>query len=345
VSPSPLNTILIGDVRQRLAELPESSVDCVITSPPYFRLRDYQVPGQIGLEGTVTEWVDELRLVFRGLARVLKPTGSAWLNLGDSYSRHARFGAPAKSLLLGPERLALGLVEDGWTMRNVVTWDKANTMPSSVRDRLATKSEVIYFMTLSRRYHFDLDAIRIPHRSSRPSKTAAARRVPIPTARPAWSGPLAGSNSGLARMRAAGRVGHPLGKNPGDVWRTAASNFRGPHFATFPMALIERPLLAACPERICRTCGQPWQRQPIDRTGSTEPDGILRPDCACHAGSRPGLVLDPFMGAGTVGVVAERHGRDWLGIELNPDFAALATERIESARDQQPRDRGEHHAA
>jgi len=342
----PRNTIIVGDVRERLAELPESSVDCVITSPPYFRLRDYQVDGQIGLEGTVDEWVDELRLVFRGLARVLKPTGSAWLNLGDSYSRHSRFGAPPKSLLLGPERLALGLIEDGWSVRNVVTWEKANTMPSSVRDRLATKSEVIYFLTRSPKYHFDLDAIRVPHRSSPPRRGPGSKGTGRPGTRPAWAGPLAGNNSGLARMRAAGRIGHPLGKNPGDVWRTAASNFRGQHFATFPTELIDRPLLAACPERVCRGCGLPWQRQTATNSDGEVLPGVLRPDCACRADSRPGVVLDPFMGAGTVGVVAERHDRDWLGVELNPDFAELATKRIEAARDQMSSGGGGHrHAA
>ena len=344
MSSLPRNTILVGDVRQRLAALPDSSVDCVITSPPYFQLRDYQVQGQIGLEDTVTEWVDELRTAFRGLARVLKPTGSAWLNLGDSYSRHSRFGAPPKSLLLGPQRVALGLVEDGWTVRNIVTWEKSNTMPSSVQDRLSTKSEVIYFLTRSRQYHFDLDAIRVPHRSSRTSNRTPDSRTPISTVRPVWAGPLAGSNSGLARMKAEGRVGNPLGKNPGDVWTLAASNYRGQHFATFPPGLVERPLLATCPERVCGRCGLPWTRQPIASKESMQ-RGPLRPACACRAYSQPGLVLDPFMGAGTVGVVAEQLGRDWLGIELNPDFAALATDRIETARNQMDKERRRGHAA
>jgi len=331
----PRNTILVGDVRQRLAELPEHSIDCVITSPPYFRLRNYGIDGQIGLEPTISEWVDELRTVFRGLHRVLKPTGSVWLNLGDSYSRHSKYGAPPKSLLLGPERLALGLIEDGWTVRNVVTWTKSNTMPSSVKDRLATKSEVIYFLTHSRRYHFDLDAIRVPHRSRPPHRDRTAppkHRGTVPAAAPPWAGPLAGSNSGLAVMKAAGSVGHPLGANPGDTWTTAASNYRGQHFATFPPALVVRPLLAGCPKRVCMACGIPWRRKPTCSIGDHFERGALKSGCECKAVYRAGVVLDPFAGAGTVGLVAEQHGRDWLGIELHPDFAALAMERIRAAR-------------
>jgi site-specific DNA-methyltransferase (adenine-specific) len=335
----PRNTILVGDVRERLAELPDASVDCVITSPPYFRLRDYQVENQMGMEPTVDGWVDELRLVLRGLKRVLKPTGSVWLSLGDSYSRHDRFGAPPKSLLLGPERLALKLIEDGWTMRNVVTWEKANTLPSSVRDRLSTKSEVIYFLTRSRRYHFELSNIRVPHRSQPRRRRSSTRSSdPKSNERPSWAGPLAGNNSGLAAMRAAGRVGHPLGANPGDVWKMAVSNYRGQHFATFPPALVVRPLLATCPERVCVNCGVPWTRRSRTVDGHLD-RGELVAGCPCQAEHRPGVVLDPFAGAGTVGLVAERHKRDWLGIELNPAFATQAMERIEAARNNEGNER------
>jgi hypothetical protein len=137
----PRNEILVGDARSRLTKLPAASVDCIITSPPFFRLRDYQTEGQLGLEDSVAEWVEGLRSVLLEVMRVLKPTGSVWLNLGDSYSRHDRFGAPSKSLLLGPERLALALISDGWTIRNKLVWAKTNNMPSSVGDRLTCKWE------------------------------------------------------------------------------------------------------------------------------------------------------------------------------------------------------------
>jgi site-specific DNA-methyltransferase (adenine-specific) len=325
----PRNVVLVGDARKRLAELPAASVDCVVTSPPYFNLRDYGTPGQIGLEDHVGVWVDELRLVMRAVARVLKPGGSVWLNVGDSFSRHPRYGAPPKSLLLGPERLALGLLEDGWTVRNRVAWVKQNNMPVSVRDRLACTWEVVYLLTRSRRYYFDLDAIRMPHRSARrtPYRNRRQGYPPKTAIPPMWGGALSGNNSGLERLKIAGLVGHPLGKNPGDTWSLPVSNFRGQHFATFPTALVARPLLATCPERVCRACGEPWQRQVRrDRLGA------LRPNCDCHSDWQPGLVLDPFFGAGTVGLVAEQHGRNWLGIELNKDFARLARGRIVAAR-------------
>lgn len=337
------NTILVGDALQRLRELPNASVDCCITSPPYFGLRNYHVAGQLGLESTVAEWVEQLRMVTTEVARVLKPTGSLWLNLGDSYSRQAKCGAPAKSLLLAPERLLLALAADGWIVRNKVIWAKTNPMPTSVGDRLNTTYDVVYFLVRSRSYFFDLDRIREPHRSRGERR---ARPKPI---RPAgWAGPLAGSQDGLRRARADGIPGHWLGKNPGDVWLLSGSNFRGAHFATFPEVLVERPLLATCPEAVCTVCGVPWRR-PVtvrhlgavvrgdrDRHVRRYPArwqtlrqvGDLKPGCTCEAATVPGVVLDPFFGAGTVGVVAQRHGRDWVGIELNPGYAALAERRV-----------------
>jgi site-specific DNA-methyltransferase (adenine-specific) len=328
---APRNVVLVGDVRKELERLPDDSIDCVVTSPPYFQLRDYGMSNQMGLESSVDQWVDELRVVMGGIARVLKPSGSVWLNLSDSFSRHERYGAPPKSLLLGPEQVALALVRDGWTVRNKVIWAKTNTMPTSVRDRLSCTWEVVYFLTRTRHYYFDLDAIRIPHRSARQRPKGAAAPAEV-APRPEWAGPLAGNNSGLARLKAQGLVGHPLGKNPGDVWQMSASNFRGQHFATFPAGLVERPLLATCPERTCTSCGRPWQREPSLRKGQLLLRRNLRPTCDCGSSWQPGLVLDPFFGSGTTGLVAEKHRRDWLGIELNPAFARLASERIGGAR-------------
>ncbi|MGH2604536.1 MAG: DNA-methyltransferase, partial [Dehalococcoidia bacterium] len=274
----PRRRLLIGDARTRLAELPRRSVDCVITSPPYFLLRDYQVDGQIGLEPNVNGWVDQLLEVLDELARLLKPSGGLWLNLGDSYSRHSRYGAPAKSLLLGPERLLLQLAARGWIVRNKLVWAKPNPMPTSVRDRLTCSWEPIYFLVRSGDYFFDLDAIREAHRSERRAQTHPPTRDKYGGRRPSWAGPLAGTNSGLVKNRMLGRAGHPLGKNPGDVWSIAKAQFRGAHFATFPVALLEKPLLATCPERVCAGCGRPWQRG----------GGSLRADCECGAAWQPG---------------------------------------------------------
>jgi len=332
----PTGQVLVGDALERLRELPSASIDTVVTSPPYFRLRDYGVTGQIGTELSIDEWVARLRAVLVEVARVLKPEGTLWLNLGDTYARRHAHGAEPKSLLLGPERLILALVrEDGWRLRNKIIWAKPNPMPAPVADRLSGTWEPLYLLARSSRYYFDLDAIRVPARSQlrRPSRTKGGPKYSLaPRQRPNWAGPYTGTNSGLARMKARGQTAHPLGKNPGDVWTLATAAYRGAHFAVFPEALAERPLLAACPERVCVTCGAAWQRAAAaQHLGNTAIRGALGKSCGCSDATwQPGVVLDPFFGAGTVGVVAERLGRRWLGIELNPQFAQLAQERITS---------------
>lgn len=332
----PRNTILIGDVRERLAELPAASVDTIITSPPYFGVRNYGHEQQLGAEPDVDSWVNGLRLVARELARVLRPAGSLWLNLGDSYSRRPAEGAMPKSLLLGPARVALALVRDGWTLRNEVIWAKTNPMPSSVTDRLTTTHELIYFFTRSSRYYFHLDPIRRPLVTSKQQPSNAPRSYPpsnIGAAnRKGWT---LNNNRGLAHLKASGIAGHPLGKNPGDVWSLPTAGFRGGHFAAFPLCLAERPLLATCPERVCSRCGQPWHRALERRDDRLLAVGELEPTCMCGADGVPGVVLDPFMGTGTTALAAEKHGRDWIGIELNPTYAEMSMERIAAARRKQ----------
>ena len=258
----------------------------------------------------------------RGLARVLKPSGALWLNIGDSYSRRRKSGAPAKSLLLGPERLLLALSTDGWIVRSKAIWAKTNPVPHAVTDRLSNSYDVVYFLTRAPRYFFDLDAIRLPYRDPTGKQLQTA--------------------TGL------------LGKNPGDVSMLPSANFRGAHFATFPQALVERPLLATCPELICDRCGTVFTRSSRSRRqelGKGQPErperhvlryssrytviherGPLLPGCDCRATARPGIVLDPFFGAGTVGLVAEKHHRDWIGVEINPFYVRLAKKRIEGSR-------------
>jgi site-specific DNA-methyltransferase (adenine-specific) len=304
---APRNTILIGDAVTRLRELPPSSVDTVVTSPPYFGLRDYGVTGQLGMEPTVHAWVADLRAVFREVARVLVPTGSLFLNLGDSFSSHPKYGAPNKSLILAPERLLLALSQDGWIVRNKLIWAKTNPLPSSVSDRFTLTYEWVYFLVRQPRYFFDLDAVREPHRTQAHNRRATSR-----TGRPDWAGTLAGTLGGLR----SGTGRHPLGKNPGDCWQIATKGFKGAHFATFPPELVRRPILAGCPAVVCTACGE---GQKV-RTGALQ--------CDCHTPARRGLVLDPFFGTGTVGAVAQECGRDWLGIELNPEYAAMARERL-----------------
>jgi site-specific DNA-methyltransferase (adenine-specific) len=335
----PRNKILVGDAAEKLKTLPAASVDCVITSPPYWNLRDYHAAGQIGLETTVEAWVASLQTVFAEVARVLKPGGALWLNLGDTYSQSPKSGVAPKSMVCAPERLLLALAEDGWIVRSKVIWSKTNTMPNGVADRLNVTYEPIYFLVRSPRYYFDLSELREP-REVTPQLLAKA----LP----------AGDGTKLAD--AVGDPGHPiLGTNPGDVWRIPTKGFDGPHFATFPPEIVRRPLLATCPEAVCTACGLPWRRSirtwrvPLDDGPSRQRDdqgyvmrferawntlrqtGDLVP-CGCQAPTVRGVVLDPFFGAGTVGTVAEEHGRDWIGIEINPEYAALAGRRITAAR-------------
>ena len=335
------NRILIGDVRERLSELPSASVHCVITSPPYFGLRDYGHSAQIGAEQDVNAWAEEIAAVCDEISRVLRPDGVLWLNLADGYSRHAREGAAKKSLLLGPERVAMRLTTSGWLLRNKVVWAKRNPMPSSVQDRLSTTHEFVYCFARSRSYFFDLDAIREPARTAVHGGRRSSPAYPPRSAVPSLGGgssPRVDLNQGLRAMKARGQENHPLGKNPGDVWTTATASYRGAHFATFPSELIRRPLLATCPARTCVACGSPWHRLKTPRHSRRALLAELRPSCACGGGWQPGIVLDPFLGSGTVAVTAEAHGRDWTGIELNPAYAKLATERITAARQQRAAD-------
>jgi site-specific DNA-methyltransferase (adenine-specific) len=324
-----LTGLLVGDAGQELRRVPSESIDMVLTSPPYYLLRNYQVSGQLGLEAHVDQWVENLHAVMREVHRVLLPTGSLWLNLADTYATHPRQGAPRKSLLLGPERLSLALIADGWLLRNKLVWAKPNPMPSSVRDRLTCTWEALYLFTKQPRYFFDLDTLRVPHTTSHHGRLRPDFERP---SREAWRGPNGDDASGLDLLKARGIIGHPLGKNPGDVWTLASSNYRGAHHATFPVTLARRAIQAGSPEARCVRCRAPCRRQLIRSVGGTAVRGALGPTCNCNAGSEPAIVLDPFFGAGTTAVAAEQLGRHWLGIELNPEFAELARRRIQDAR-------------
>ncbi|SHV15316.1 DNA modification methylase [Mycobacteroides abscessus subsp. abscessus] len=333
----PRNEVLLGNALDRLRQLPDRSVDMVLTSPPYFRLRDYAADGQLGLEAHVEEWIKQLAEISAEVHRVLVPTGTYWLNLGDTFATHQSEGAARKSLLMAPERLALRLQQSGWIIRNKIVWAKPNPMPTSIKDRLNCTYEFVYVLAKQPEYFFDLDAIRVPHRSAltrpRALKARAVER---------WRGPNGDTVAGLDVLKAEGRVGHPLGKNPGDVWQIATRAVPG-HHAVFPARLAAQALQAGCPEARCARCRKPWRRRVIRTLGGTATRAALGPTCACGAPSEVGLVLDPFFGSGTTAVAAEQLQRHWLGIELNPDFAALAERRITAARqDRRPPPRGLH---
>ncbi|MCX2934673.1 site-specific DNA-methyltransferase [Mycobacterium sp. CVI_P3] len=329
----PRNRIAVGDALTRLRRLPDGSLDCVITSPPYFSLRNYQADGQLGLERHVDQWVEHMAAISEQVRRVLVPTGTYWLNLGDTYSGHPSQGADRKGLLMAPERLALRLQRDGWIIRNKIIWAKPNPVPSSIPDRLNCTYEVIYILAKQPRYFFDLDAIRVPHRSA---SAASTTRSVKSVEREDWRGPNGMAATGLVALKARGQVGHPLGKNPGDVWTITPGGYRSAHHAIFPLTLAQRMIAAGCPEARCTRCRLPWQRRVIRGLGHTAIRSALAATCTCEAPGESGLVCDPFMGSGTTAVAAERLGRDWLGIELNPQFAAAARERITASRREPP---------
>lgn len=327
-----VRSIQIGDAAQQLARFPEHFADMVMTSPPYANgLRDYGASGQLGNEATVDQWVMNVANALQPLERVLKPSGTLWLNVGDAYSRALHQGAPSKSLLLAPERLAIEMLERGWVLRNKIVWAKPNGMPTNVTDRLRHQWESVFVFARSRHYFFDLDAIRVPH-TTKPRKRTDPTH---PRGRDEWQGKHGDRGDGLKRNRALGRVGHDLGKNPGDVWTIPVSSWRGDHHATFPVALAEQSIRAGCPLKVCDACGAPWRRGAIRRLGEAAIRGALQKQCVCESsGTRPGIVLDPFMGSGTTAVAAEKLHRDWAGIELNPEYAQIAQQRIREARDQ-----------
>ncbi|GLZ37850.1 site-specific DNA-methyltransferase [Actinokineospora sp. NBRC 105648] len=375
-------TLHCGDATDVLSAMPDSSVHCVVTSPPYYGLRDYgtgrwvggardcehskvrhaaaetddpalqhrrcercgalREDRQHGLEATPQDYINRLRDVFAQLHRVLVPDGTVWLNLGDSYSAqppgrtrdpmanstlHGAAAAttlrdsvraaavdrtralPPKNLLGMPWRTAFALQADGWILRNAIIWHKPNAMPESVQDRLSNRYETIFLLTRQRKYYFDLDAIREP--LARPE--AIGQHIVI-------GGNNKGRHAGIdatARRRghtATGRYGanrtamprwrgdslaptgrqhdarHPSGKNPGDVWSMSTRPLREAHFAAFPIDIPLRCIAAGCPPQ--------------------------------------GVVLDPFSGAATTGMAARRLGREYVGIDLNPEYHRIGIRRL-----------------
>lgn len=333
--------ILVGDCRARLAELPDNSVHTCITSPPYFGLRDYQVNGQIGLEQSPSEFLSALVTVFRDVHRVLRDDGTLWLNIGDSYAtvggahggrldnqrgvgakrthdsgggdqapRKAPLGFKPKDLMLMPARLAIALCDDGWFVRSDIIWHKPNPMPESVTDRPTKSHEHLYLLTKSESYFYDAAAIAEPAVTAHEARYAGTTSIKQGETN-AGTGKTTrrfGRSGNTARKPASAR-GVPIDtlggtngavagsvpwegitRNRRDVWTVPVRPFKGAHFATFPPALIEPCVLAGAPPS--------------------------------------GTVLDPFGGAGTTGMVANRHGRHATLIELNPEYARMAEARI-----------------
>lgn len=359
---------MVGDCIAMMAKLEPNSVDCVVTSPPYWQIRDYGVSGQMGLEPTLGEHIAGMVAVFQAVRRVLKPSGTVWLNYGDSYyAANGRSAADTKGALkpkdlcMIPNRLAIALQEDGWWIRSEIVWGKLNPMPESAKDRPATAHEKIWMLTKSARYFFDSDAVGVE------------RTTPYDGKMPdGWdTGPGAhgsfhrqGREKGKrtdkkAEQQAGGRNLRNYEPAPIEVWPMATRPFPDAHFATFPPELAERCIKAGSSEKgCCADCGAPWQRQtdvsyenPGNRTTNGarslerrhEPAGFAvrlekrvattgwAPSCECDVGNPvAAVVLDPFGGAGTTGLVADRLQRDAIMIELKPEYAAMCESRIKA---------------
>jgi site-specific DNA-methyltransferase (adenine-specific) len=277
-----INRILCGDALGTLATLPSGWLDTVVTSPPYFNQRDYASEQQLGQEESADEYVARLTAIFRECRRVLKPTGSLWLVLGDKYQRGQLLGMPW--------RVALGLQQDGWRLRNDAIWHKPNAMPSAAKNRLTTDHEYVFFLTVSSDYYYDADAIREPHVTfTERSRMRGGRRH----FGKRGGTPEAGKNGGQSNLHDGrwDQAFHPLGRNKRTVWSIPLSKYREAHFAVFPEPLVETCLRATCP-----------------------PGGI---------------VLDPFLGSGTTAAVARRLERSFVGIDINPEYCAMAERRLQ----------------
>jgi DNA modification methylase len=338
--------IINADVMEGLRQLPDESVHCIVTSPPYFGLRDYGVDGQIGLEATPEAFVARMVEVFAEARRVLRGDGTCWLNLGDSYAggktgrddedeenlrrRFEAFGTgrpkagrkgangvqrpvprgfKAKDLMGMPWMVAFALRADGWYLRRDIIWHKPNPMPESVTDRCTSAHEYVFMLTKRATYYYDAEAIK---ESVAESQVGRVRADPI--GGKSWAERGQHSSGGVyisgdrkamrsdreSRHRSSIPGGQSLQAEPDgqrnkrSVWTVATAPFADAHFATFPPGLIEPMILAGCP--------------------------------------KGGTVLDPFSGAGTTALVADRLQRNAIGIELNPEYAAMSEKRINGDR-------------
>lgn len=438
--------VLIGDVFDRLKTLESESVDCVVTSPPYWGLRDYGVEGQIGLEPTLSEHLGVMIKVFEAVRRVLKPTGTVWINYGDCYAANVNGRSAAdtkalsdddrtfrdkpfstvgpiydpnytknprkkfksgdrqsrveqsgriveggylkpKDLCMVPNRLAIALQEAGWWVRSEIIWAKPNPMPESINDRPATSHEKIFLLSKSPRYFYDAEAVRV-------GSNWNVENAKFPDG---WDTDLGAHGSRHKTGRTKGKKnkgrgstprheGHiqhtkldetPTGQGrnlrnwepePMQTWKIATRPFKEAHFATFPPELAARCIKAGSSAKgCCPDCGAPWVRIisktvvpttkvsfgsvaderdehiSSDQGSNRQKDGHIpgmitksittgwTPSCECNCGPVPAIILDPFGGAGTTGLVADQLGRDAILIELNPDYVDISSNRLKAS--------------
>jgi site-specific DNA-methyltransferase (adenine-specific) len=275
------NKIVCGDALDILQRWPDRLVDCCVTSPPYYRQRDYGALQQVGQESSPATYVERLQAIFAEVFRVTKPSGSLWLVIGDKYLNGELQGMPW--------RVAFALQDVGWKLRADIIWHKPNAMPSSTRTRPTTDHEYVFFFSKSRDYHYDADAIREPHITFTDKSQMKGGRRHFGKR---GGTPENGKNGGDSNLHDGrwDQAFHPKGRNKRTVWSIPLSKCREAHFAVFPEKLVETCLQASCPPK--------------------------------------GFVLDPFMGSGTTGMVANRLQRPYIGIDCSPEYCELARGRI-----------------
>ena len=294
------NIIHVGDNLFHLTNIPDNSVDMCVTSPPYYNLRDYKNSGQIGAENTVKDFVENLCKVFDEIHRILKPTGSCWVNIGDTYDK--------KRLLQVPSRFEIAMCDRGWHLRNEIIWSKPNPQPISSKDRFwGNHEKFFWFVKDVKKYYFNRDAILVPQaeisiRRMFSKNNINKRKDFNATSKEGFAISSNSQDKHYARMREEMGIDKEFnyeeliksGKCPTrpefDTWNVPSVTYKGAHFAVYPPELIEKPILSCCPEQ--------------------------------------GIVIDPFMGSGTTGEVAKLNNRKYIGLELNPEYAILANERI-----------------
>jgi DNA modification methylase len=307
-----INKIFNEPCLETLSRMPDKSIDCVITSPPYWQLRDYGYDGQWGLEPTFQEYLQHLWEMMDDIYRVLKDQGTCWINLGDSFSTQSGTNAalsrgnhyqsdstyitnrgesgkllkpknlPNKCLLLIPHRFAIGCIDRGWILRNDIIWAKRNGMPESVTDRFTKKHEYIFFMVKSEKYYFDLDSIREKHSIVSLNRDKYGRKSEY-----------ANGQAAVGRSYEAGEMCNPKGKNPGsvsDFWDITTKPSSNKHYASYNDELLMKPILAGCPEG--------------------------------------GIIYDPFMGTGTTAITALRANRNFIGSEMSTEYIKICENNI-----------------
>jgi DNA modification methylase len=331
-----LNQILCCDVLDGLRQIPAEYVNCVVTSPPYFGLRDYGVDGQIGLEDTPEQYISRLVDVFREVRRVLRDDGTLWLNIGDSYAgsgkggrdtenalkykqgtnRGAGTGKPLgrfegikpKDLIGIPWRVAFALQADGWWLRQDIIWAKPNPMPESVTDRCTKAHEYIFLLTKNAKYYYDAEAI----------------------AEPVAKSTILRLSQDIESQRGSDRV---PGKTNGTM-KAAAPRYGGNKYTADPTVFYRTKSGNAYDLRYNRNKRSVWTvaTQPYSEAHfATFPEKLIEP-CILAGCPKGGIVLDPFFGSGTTGKVAIKYGRHFIGIELNPQYVRIAEKRLQAVQ-------------